>query len=581
RPSLEMFSGNTEREEYEDELYAEEEDDGDSEPDSDLEFQLYSQLHYCTDDQEKLPENQQSSGHEAQEAQEPGQRVQLHAAPPDDAILIDSGTDVITVSDNTEEEESVCAGKGQRSKGKGATPVPQLQHHLLENVVVLDSESDQSSDSGLIPPYVVDPDLDSDSDSDSDGLESWMILGREKEEGDQDIQLNVFTVRNRDESEFVHVVEGEQNWTVSNKDKEAQIFNKGAGSRRVSNRYYTEKTVTCHNCNKLGHLSKNCPIPKKALCCSLCGLQGHFVKSCPNRHCSNCALPGHTYDDCLERAYWHKRCHRCSMTGHFADACPDIWRQYHLTTTEGPPVQSLHPEAHRSTAYCYNCSRMGHFGHECTERRMFNGTYPTLPFSSSYDTHYDIKRREHRAHLRAKELQEAGLLDRAEAAPTPQPPRKKWKNTHFPSAPLPRTPHTHTPKRRIAHTPKHPPQTTPKHNTHLHWRQDTPGPNRKKNTNTTPMSNCPYSATAARFDGKKKKKNKNPNATNEEQDFPRGFQKSPRNNGALIHTPGRGRKNPGGLFGSEKSKKKKRTEKKRARKAARDPENLFLIKQRK
>ncbi|KAK3523035.1 hypothetical protein QTP86_012184 [Hemibagrus guttatus] len=98
------------------------------------------------------------------------------------------------------------------------------------------------------------------------------------------------------------------NWAVSDKDKEAQIFNRGVGSRRVSNRYYTEKTVTCRSCNKLGHLSKNCPTPK-----------GHFMKTCPSRYCSNCALPGHLYDNCLERAYWHKRCHRCAMTGHFAD----------------------------------------------------------------------------------------------------------------------------------------------------------------------------------------------------------------------------------------------------------------------
>ncbi|MCJ8749261.1 hypothetical protein PDJAM_G00174340 [Pangasius djambal] len=588
-----MFSGYQEREEYEDELYAEDEHDDDSEPDSDLEFQLYSQLHYCTDDPENHPENrdenQGSSGHETPQEPQPGRRVQPPAAPPDEVILIDSGPDVITLSDNTEEEDSVCARKGQRSKGKGVAPVSQPQHHRQsEEVVVLDSESDQSSYSELILPYVVDPALDSDSDSDSDGLESWMILGREKEEGDQDIQLNVFTVRNRDQPEFVSVGCDEQSWAVSDKDKEAQICNKGASLRRVSNRYYTEKTVTCRSCNKLGHLSKNCPTPKKAPCCSLCGLQGHFMKTCPNRHCSNCALPGHTYDDCLERAYWHKRCHRCAMTGHFADACPDIWRQYHLTTSPGPPVKSPHPDAHRSPAYCYNCSGKGHFGHECTDRRMFNGTYPTLPFASSYDTQHDIKRREHRAHLRAKELQEAGLLEQAEDAPTPQPPRKKAKNTHFRIAPIPHTPNTHTPKRRIAHTPKHPAQTTPKLNTHLHWQEDTPVPKKKKKNkkNVTTNTPGPYSAATPQFEGKKKKKNKNKkqkqNLMNGEEDFPRSFQKSPCNKGALIHTPPyRGKKSPGVLFSSEKSKKKKHKEEKRARKAARDPENLFLIKQRK
>lgn len=582
-----MFSGYQEREEYEDELYDEEEHANYSEPDSDLEFQLYSQLHYATHDLENNPENQESSSYEAPQKPQPGLKVQPPAAPPDEVILIDSSPDVISLSDNTEEEDSVCAWKGQRLKGKGVASASQPQHRrqgeaVHDDVVVLDSDLDQSSDSESVLPYVADPYLDSDSDSDSDLLESWMILGREKEEGDQDIQLNVFAVRNRDHSAFTSVKGDKQNWAVSARDVEAQIFNKGMGSRRISNRYYTMKTVTCRSCNKLGHLSKNCPTPQKAPCCSLCGLQGHFLKRCPTRHCSNCALPGHTYDDCLERAYWHKRCHRCTMTGHFADACPDIWRQYHLTTMAGPPVRSLHPDAHRSPAYCYNCSRMGHFGHECTARRMFNGTYPTLPFASSYDMAHDIKRREHRTHLRAKELSEAGLLDQAEAAPTPQPPRKKPKNTHFHQTPN----NAHMPKRRIAHTPKHPPQTTHKPNTHLHWPDNTPlTKKKKKKNNMTTKANTPgpYSAAMPCFDGKKKKNRKQrPNATNEEHDFPRSFQKSPCNNGALCHMlPFRGRKSSGVLFSSEKkSKKKMKKEEKRARKAAKDPENLFSIKQR-
>ncbi|XP_060772661.1 zinc finger CCHC domain-containing protein 7 isoform X2 [Neoarius graeffei] len=571
-----MFSGYQEWEEYEDELYAEEEHDDDSEPDSDLEFQLYSQLHYDTNDLENHPENQkESSGQETSPEPQPGKRVQPPAAPPDEIIQIDSGPDVITVSDNTEEDDSVCARKGQRSKGKGVAPGSQhrrASEAVNEHVVVLDSESDQSSDSESIPPYVADPCLD----SDSDGLESWMILGREKEEGDLDIQLNVFTVRTRDQPEFASDRGDNQTWAVSDKDKEAQICNKGVGSRRVSNRYYTKKTVTCHNCNKLGHLSKNCPTPKKAPCCSLCGLQGHFLKSCPNRHCSNCALPGHTSDDCLERAYWHKRCHRCAMTGHFAESCPDIWRQYHLTTTAGPPVQSLHPDAHGSPAYCYNCSRTGHFGHECTERRMFNGTFPVLPFPSSYDTQYDIKRQEHRAQLRAKELQKAGLLNQAEA--TPQPPRKKARNAYFQSAPVPLMSIIHTPRRRVAHTPKYPPPTTPTPNKHLHWHNDTPVLKKKKMA----MVNTPgpYSVATPQFKGKKNKKNKK-HVMNTEQDFPRSVQNGPCN-GVIFHTPqNHMKKSPGVLFSSGKSKKKKKKEEKRMRKAASDPENLFLIKQRK
>lgn len=173
------------------------------------------------------------------------------------------------------------------------------------------------------------------------------------------------------------------------------------------------------------------------------------------------------------------------------------------------------------------------------------------------------------------ELRDAGLLGEADFTPTPQPPRKKAKDTYYPK--VPHTPTgAHIPKRRIAHTPKHPPQTTPKPNTHLRWREDTPLHKKKKNMNTP----GPYSAATPRFDGKKNKNKRQ--QSNEEGDFPRSFQNSPCNKGALFHTPPyRWRKNPGVLFSSEKSKKKKNKEEKRARKAARDPENLFLIKQRK
>lgn len=49
---------------------------------------------------------------------------------------------------------------------------------------MLDSDSDDSS-SESVPPFVED------LHSDSDGLENWMVLGEDKQEGDQNIQLNL------------------------------------------------------------------------------------------------------------------------------------------------------------------------------------------------------------------------------------------------------------------------------------------------------------------------------------------------------------------------------------------------------
>ncbi|NXR82802.1 ZCHC7 protein, partial [Pycnonotus jocosus] len=120
-------------------------------------------------------------------------------------------------------------------------------------------------------------------------------------------------------------------WSISHKDLEAQISNY-AGVRHSSMRYYTaDKKVTCRNCDRPGHLSKNCPTPKKVPPCCLCAGRDHLQHSCPARFCLNCCLPGHYFKECLERAYWNKHCNRCDMKGHYADACPEIWRQYHLT----------------------------------------------------------------------------------------------------------------------------------------------------------------------------------------------------------------------------------------------------------
>ncbi|NXE12816.1 ZCHC7 protein, partial [Lophotis ruficrista] len=177
---------------------------------------------------------------------------------------------------------------------------------------------------------------------------------------------------------------------------QAQISNY-ASVRHTSVRYYTaDKNVTCRNCDRPGHLSKNCPTPKKVPPCCLCAGRGHLQNSCPARFCLNCCLPGHYFRECLERAYWNKHCNRCDMKGHYADACPEIWRQYHLTTKPGPIKAASSHSERSAVVYCYNCSRKGHFGYECSEKRMHGSMFPASPFVYYYDDECDIKRRANR-----------------------------------------------------------------------------------------------------------------------------------------------------------------------------------------
>uniref|UniRef100_A0A8C9RH75 Zinc finger CCHC domain-containing protein 7 n=1 Tax=Scleropages formosus TaxID=113540 RepID=A0A8C9RH75_SCLFO len=383
-----MFWGYQEREEYEDELYREDDSSSVSEVDSELEFRLYSQLHYSLNHEEEqqheLQQEQEQQGEQCQDQQ--------------GCIIISSGPEVITVSDSTDEDAGVCASKDKKLQ----LQVSVKKRHLYSQSSVPSSPEDQPQSRTAGQEIVISLD----SDSDSDGLENWMILGQKKLDGDCCIQLNLEGTADSSAADHDN---DDYNWSISAKDMKAQIANRGPGTRRLASRYYEKKNVTCRNCNKTGHLSKSCSTPKKLPSCLLCGTQGHLQRSCPHHFCSNCMLPGHGYEDCLEPAYWHKQCHRCSMTGHFQDSCPEVWRQYHLTTRVGPPVKPVTRDAPRSPAYCYNCSRKGHFGFECKDRRMFNGTYPTAPYISYYDTPKDIRYRNNRMKRKKRKKNRGGL----------------------------------------------------------------------------------------------------------------------------------------------------------------------------
>ncbi|XP_076015687.1 zinc finger CCHC domain-containing protein 7-like [Genypterus blacodes] len=280
--------------------------------------------------------------------------------------------------------------------------------------------------------------LQEEQDEDSDQpIEEWMVLGREEQQGDSSIQLNLgywSSSSSEDDSgdEDENVESVDDTWAVSEKDKW------GPDRSQVSRYYMYGGSLICYNCNRTGHQAKSCHIHKKLPTCTLCGIQGHIQRNCPGRNCPNCGLPSHGRRPCQEPPLWSQHCQRCGMMGHLSDACPDTWRQYHLTIQVDVPIrpQEEHTRKHVKPAHCYNCSERGHYGYECARRRMVSGTFPSLPYVCHYDTMEDILQRHDRVQRRVKELLNAGPMHLSEHQQSSdgggegsQPPHEKQKRS--------------------------------------------------------------------------------------------------------------------------------------------------------
>ncbi|KAK0149424.1 Zinc finger CCHC domain-containing protein 7 [Merluccius polli] len=244
------------------------------------------------------------------------------------------------------------------------------------------------------------PDGDQELSSDDEPIEEWMILGGEAQAGDGDLQLNL-GYWSGSGSDGGSESDDDPSWAVTEKDK--------CGTDRPSQRYFCapQRSLTCRNCNKTGHLARVCPSHKRRATCSLCGLRGHRQRGCPRRHCPGCGLPPHGNAPCPQRPLWDQHCLRCGMTGHLAEACPDTWRQYHLTVrAEAPlkPETGHTPKDTNCSIHCYNCSQSGHYGYECAKKRMTSGTFPSLPYVCHYDTGEEVSELSARMQRRAQEL---------------------------------------------------------------------------------------------------------------------------------------------------------------------------------
>uniref|UniRef100_A0A8C5Z115 Zinc finger CCHC domain-containing protein 7 n=1 Tax=Marmota marmota marmota TaxID=9994 RepID=A0A8C5Z115_MARMA len=406
-----MFGGYETIEAYEDDLYREE-SSSELSVDSEVEFQLYSQIHYAQDLGNAIREEgheEKNSGNSESSSSKPNQK-NLIVVSDSEVIQLSDGSEVITLSDEdsiyrckrknirvqAQEKTHGCSASphsnelaDKKSKRNIEKPKPEERSAILREVMIIEVSS--SEEESTI--------------SESDNVESWMLLGCEVDDKDDDILLNLVGCENS-------VTEDDVNWFISDKDVEAQIGNNRSSGRWTRRYYSANKNVTCRNCDKCGHLSKNCPLPQKVRPCCLCSERGHLQYACPARFCLDCSLPMSSNHRCLERSSWRKRCDRCDMIGHYADACPEIWRQYHLTTKPGPPKKPKTPSGQSALVYCYNCAQKGHYGHECTERRMYNQTFPTSPFIYYYDDKYEIREREQRIKRKIKEIQKNGDFPR-------------------------------------------------------------------------------------------------------------------------------------------------------------------------
>ncbi|XP_040818825.1 zinc finger CCHC domain-containing protein 7 isoform X1 [Ochotona curzoniae] len=423
-----MFGGYESIEAYEDELYREE-SSSELSVDSEVEFQLYSQVHYAQGlgnaDTEEV-QKEKDSGNSESLSNQPDQK-DLIVLSDSEVIQLSDGSEVITLSDEDsiyrckrknvrgQAQEKTCGSlparelAGKKCRRNTQAPNPEEGSDGIQEVMVIEVSSSEEEESLI---------------SESDNVESWMLLGCEADDKDDGILLNLVGCENS-------VTEGEDsaNWFISDRDIEAQIGNNRASGRWTPRYYSVNKNVTCRNCDKCGHLSKNCPLPQKVRPCCLCSERGHLQYSCPARFCLDCSLPMSSTHRCLGRSSWRKRCDRCDMLGHYADACPEIWRQYHLTIKPGPPRKPKTPSGQSALVYCYNCAQKGHYGHECTERRMFSQTFPTSPFILYYDDKYEIREREQRIKRKVKELQKNGDFPRPFKRPHMETSNKKPMDT--------------------------------------------------------------------------------------------------------------------------------------------------------
>ncbi|KAG1685247.1 putative ATP-dependent RNA helicase DDX4 [Nymphon striatum] len=126
----------------------------------------------------------------------------------------------------------------------------------------------------------------------------------------------------------------------------------------------------CFNCGESGHMSRECPNPKKSggddRGCFNCGENGHMSRECPNpkkgggndRGCFNCGESGHMSRECpnpKKSGGDDRGCFNCGESGHMSRDCPN-------------PKKSG-----GNDRGCFNCGESGHMSRECPNPKKSGG----------------------------------------------------------------------------------------------------------------------------------------------------------------------------------------------------------------
>ncbi|XP_062938350.1 zinc finger CCHC domain-containing protein 7 isoform X2 [Cynocephalus volans] len=262
-----MFGGYETIEAYEDDLYREE-SSSELSVDSEVEFQLYSQIHYAQDLGNVIREEEheeKNSGISKSLTSKPSQK-NLIVLSDSEVIQLSDGSEVITLSD----EDSIyrCARKNIRDQAQEKTrspPASLLCNELADKKCKRDIETPKPEErTGVIREVMiieVSSGEEESTVSESDNVESWMLLGCEADDRDDGILLNLVGCENS-------VTEGEDgvNWFINDKDIEAcpeiwrqyHLTTKPGPPKKPKTPSGQSALVYCYNCAQKGHYGHEC-----------------------------------------------------------------------------------------------------------------------------------------------------------------------------------------------------------------------------------------------------------------------------------------------------------------------------------